>query len=172
LVAKAHPVVLLHPPGMDSRLWLGQFSALMPEHLVIAPDQRGHGGSTPPSSSYDPVEDVGSVMAATGVRAAAFVGLDEGAEHAVRLACAHPELVFALVLVAPVLKVFVREAPDFYERGQQAMFKALHDEEFAPLLSSIATGDMEALADGAMDRIEVGRAIYPKATLRAASSAR
>jgi len=81
----------------DSRLWRHQVAALAERFDVVAPDLPGF-GSTP-----EPREEFSLVDYVTPHLPGALVGNSAGGMVALRTACAHPELVSRLVLVAPGL---------------------------------------------------------------------
>jgi esterase len=98
-------VVLLHGMGGTGSLWRPIAAHLEEQITVIAPDQRGHGGSRPVPVSEDSFtpEDYGSDVAALldrlGVLKATVVGHSMGVRTAVALAHLRPDLVRGLVLV-------------------------------------------------------------------------
>lgn len=96
------PVVLLHAGVADHRMWDGLVTSLAERHDVLAPDLRGFGGSTDmPPGAWSHVEDVAATLDALAVRDAHVVGCSLGAGVAAELAATRPDLVAALLLVAP-----------------------------------------------------------------------
>ena len=89
-------VVLLHSALGDSRLWERQVAALS-GFEVVAPDLPGYGTSPMPREEFSFVDFVVPHLPA------ALVGNSFGGMVALRTACAHPELVSRLVLIAPGL---------------------------------------------------------------------
>jgi pimeloyl-ACP methyl ester carboxylesterase len=98
-------VVLLHGLTASNRSWGAAFDALAETHLLIAPDLLGFGASPRPTWGYGPDAHADAVTAcldALGVRGpAVVVGHSMGALIALRLAVRQPELVAAVVAVAP-----------------------------------------------------------------------
>ncbi|MFB9521559.1 alpha/beta hydrolase [Streptomyces cremeus] len=92
------PVVLLHGGFLDHRMWRAQVPALAGTHRVIAPDARGHGGSSVAKAPFRPADDVAALLAHLGTRPAVLVGLSMGGATAVDVALEHPHLVRALVV--------------------------------------------------------------------------
>jgi 3-oxoadipate enol-lactonase len=88
-------VVLLHSALGDSRLWRHQVAALSGAFDVVAPDLPGYGTTPEPREEFSLVDYV--VPHLPG----ALVGNSAGGMVALRTACAHPELVERLVLIAP-----------------------------------------------------------------------
>jgi 3-oxoadipate enol-lactonase len=92
------PVVLLHESVVDSRIW-ARFLPLVTDRLrTIQYDQRGYGRSPMWDGPYSPVDDLVSVMDATGVERAALIGTSRGGRIAVQAAIERPERISALVL--------------------------------------------------------------------------
>lgn len=64
------PVLLVHGFPLDHTMWQAQIEALSPTHRVIAPDQRGFGGSTatPGTVSMERfADDLNEVLTALGI---------------------------------------------------------------------------------------------------------
>lgn len=97
--AAAPPLVLIHPLGLDLRLW----DALLP-HLaarVLRFDLRGHGGSDGPAPPYALgrlIHDAERLMLHFALKEATVLGAGEGGLIAQGLAAKRPDLVRALVL--------------------------------------------------------------------------
>lgn len=136
--AAGDPVLFLHGYSDHWRSVAPILPLLRPALRVVAPDQRGHGGSERPAGRYDVAtlaDDAAALLDALGIERAAVVGHSLGSLVAQRLAAAHPERVSRLLLVAsaaslvdhPVLRAFaaeVRALPDplprpFVERFQR-----------------------------------------------------
>ncbi len=94
------PVVLLHEGVVDSRIWAPVVPLLADGYRVIRYDQRGFGRSPLPDRPYSVVEDLLSILDATGVEQAALVGCSRGGGIALTTAIERPERVSALVLVS------------------------------------------------------------------------
>ncbi|MDN5917915.1 MAG: alpha/beta hydrolase, partial [Pseudonocardia sp.] len=90
-------LVLLHGGGLDHRMWQSQLGAF-PGWRVIAPDARGHGDSSTPSSPYRLVDDVVAILDALELVRVVVVGLSMGAGTAVDLAVERPDRVRGLVV--------------------------------------------------------------------------
>src|SRR4029450_5699719 len=73
--------VMLHGFGTPGAMWGHLASALIEEHMVVAPDLRGLGLSSKPNGGYDKknqAADVMGVLDALGVRTAELVTHDIG----------------------------------------------------------------------------------------------
>jgi 3-oxoadipate enol-lactonase len=97
------PVVLVHPGLWDARIWDGQFEAFARHHDTIRYDVRGSGRSDGPREPYSDLDDLRVLLDALGIRRCAIVGCGSGAQLAIDVALEHPELVDAIVPVAPSL---------------------------------------------------------------------
>ncbi|HXQ94666.1 MAG TPA: alpha/beta fold hydrolase [Thermoplasmata archaeon] len=98
------PVVLLHGIVGDHTIWNVVARELAHEHLVLAPDLRGHGRSPfPDGSTMEFPELVGDLLALLdreGVDRAHLVGLSAGGFLALAFALAHPARVRSVTLVS------------------------------------------------------------------------
>jgi 3-oxoadipate enol-lactonase len=97
------PVVLVHGALWDRRIWDPQFEAFAARHDVTRYDQRGHGRSAPPVGRYSDVRDLRALLDALGITRCAIVGCSTGAQIAIDFALAHPDVVDAIVPVAPLI---------------------------------------------------------------------
>jgi 3-oxoadipate enol-lactonase len=99
VAGEGDPIVLLHEGVVDSRIW-DPFLPYVGDFKAIRYDQRGYGRSPGWTGSYSPVDDLFSVLDATGVERAALVGTSRGGRIAIQAALERPARVSALVLVA------------------------------------------------------------------------
>lgn len=90
-------LILLHGGAVDRRMWTPQLEAF-PERRVIAPDARGHGGSSDADVPYRLADDVVAVMDALEVDRAVLAGVSMGGGTAVDVALEHPDRCAALVV--------------------------------------------------------------------------
>src|SRR5216684_5997787 len=96
-------VVMLHGFGTTGDMWGHLASALIDDHMVIAPDLRGLGLSSKPDGGYDKknqAADVWGVLDTLGVRTAELVTHDIGIMVGFALAATHPERVSRWVSAA------------------------------------------------------------------------
>ena len=99
---EAPVVVLLHGFPLDGSMWDDQVDALAARFRTIVPDLRGHGRSEAPSGPYtmaDHVADLARLLDRLGIGHAALVGLSMGGYVTSNFLAAHPERVWAAVLV-------------------------------------------------------------------------
>ncbi len=99
---EGRPVILLHGLASTCRIWDFVALILARDFAVIAVDQRGHGDSGKPETGYD-FASVGSDLAAMlegrGIERPVLVGHSWGADVALELAVANPELLQGIVFV-------------------------------------------------------------------------
>lgn len=78
-------------------MWTPQLDAF-PERRIIAPDARGHGGSSDAEGPYRLADDVVVLMDALGLDRAVLAGVSMGGGTAVDVALEHPDRCAALVV--------------------------------------------------------------------------
>ncbi|MGJ9412312.1 alpha/beta fold hydrolase [Aeromicrobium sp. CF4.19] len=91
------PLVLLHGGASDHRAWRPQLEAF-PERRVIAPDARGHGGSSDASQPYRLADDVVALLDALDVASAVLAGVSMGGGTSVDVALEHPDRCAGIVV--------------------------------------------------------------------------
>jgi pimeloyl-ACP methyl ester carboxylesterase len=96
-------LVLIHAGIADRRMWDDQFPLFSRNFRVLRYDMRGFGQTEPGDEAFADWEDLVRLLQALEIDAAVVVGVSMGARVAVELALMRPELVRALVLVAPGL---------------------------------------------------------------------
>ena len=96
------PVVLLHGLASTCRIWDLVAPILARDFTVIAVDQRGHGDSGKPDHGYDfdsVAGDIAALLAGRGIERPVVVGHSWGADVALELAVARPDLLRGIVFV-------------------------------------------------------------------------
>jgi pimeloyl-ACP methyl ester carboxylesterase len=99
---KGQPVLLLHGYAQTSRMWRPLMIELAKTHLVVAPDLRGFGQSSKPTSGYEKktmAQDVHALATSLGFRSASVVGHDIGLMVAYAYAAQYPSEVDRIVLM-------------------------------------------------------------------------
>lgn len=114
----AEAILFLHGFPESHRTWRYQLANLALDFRVVAPDQRGFGGSDKPEGveEYEtskPVADLIALADALGIGSFTLVGHDWGGAAAWLAALKHPDLVKRLVVVnAPHPLIFQRSLID------------------------------------------------------------
>jgi pimeloyl-ACP methyl ester carboxylesterase len=114
----AEPIIFLHGFPESHRTWRHQLHSLAPDFRVVAPDQRGFGGSDKPEGveEYEtskPVADLMALADALGIGQFTLVGHDWGGAAAWLAALKHPDRIKRLVIVnAPHPLIFQRTLID------------------------------------------------------------
>ena len=99
-------ILLLHGFPHTWELWSRLIPELAENHFVIAPDLRGHGGTTRAAEGYDLAtlsHDALALLDAFGVVEADVMAMDIGASTAFYLALAHPERIRRLVIMEAII---------------------------------------------------------------------
>ena len=121
LAGSGEPLLLLHGFPQHSHMWRRLMPVLSSRFTVIAPDQRGAGGSSRPATGYDKrtmASDIyGLVHDVLGFDRINLLGYDQGAGTAYAYAAAHPEQVRRLVFVEFALAGFGYEEALTPKRG-------------------------------------------------------
>ena len=120
----AEPLIFLHGFPESHRTWRHQLANLAADYRVVAPDQRGFGGSDKPEGveAYKTdriVEDLIALADALGLGGFTLVGHDWGGAAAWLAALRHPDRVKRLVIVnAPHPLIFQKSM--FDDEAQRA----------------------------------------------------
>lgn len=93
----ATPLVLLHGGAADHRMWWPQLSAF-DDRRVVAPDARGHGGTSDAERAYRLCDDVIALLDALEIEQAVLAGISMGGGTAVDVALEHPGRITGLVV--------------------------------------------------------------------------
>lgn len=97
-------VVLINAGGLDCSMWEPQFGALAKDFRVIRYDPRGLGKSEEvPDKPFSAAHDLLGLLRALSLEHASLLGSSLGASTAIDFALHFPEMVNALILVAPAL---------------------------------------------------------------------
>ncbi len=98
------PLLLIHGFTGTAQSHLGHLIRQLQEnYLVIAPDLRGYGSSQPPQRSYPPnfyqrdADDLAALLKHLNSDPVVVLGFSDGAESAILLAAAYPELVCGVI---------------------------------------------------------------------------
>lgn len=126
---EGEPVVLLHGIPQSSHEWRHVIPLLAPHYRVIAPDLRGLGDSSRPSTGYDKKTVAADVWRLVhehlGISRFHLVGHDWGGPTAFALACAHQDAVRRLAILDVAIP---GDGADFSQGGRRwhhALFRTL-----------------------------------------------
>ncbi|MDQ5851087.1 MAG: alpha/beta hydrolase [Chloroflexota bacterium] len=103
VAGEGHPLVLLHGGLVDRRMWDGQFGVFAEGFRVIRYDARGYGNSETGIGTYSNHEDLHGLLRFLDIPEAYLLGLSGGGLLAIDFTLAYPEMVDALIPVAPGL---------------------------------------------------------------------
>ncbi len=107
-------LLLLHGIQVAGLSWLRVAQALEADYNLVIPDARGHGQSSRVDVGFSRdqmVDDAAYLIRTLGLGQPLVLGHSMGAETAAYLAATHPELVRAVILEDPALRVI--PMPDF-----------------------------------------------------------
>ena len=99
---EGRPLVLLHGLASTCRIWDFVAPLLAKDFAVIAADQRGHGDSGKPEQGYDFARvgrDVEALLEGRSIHRPVLIGHSWGADVALELAVARPDLLQGIVFV-------------------------------------------------------------------------
>jgi pimeloyl-ACP methyl ester carboxylesterase len=99
-------ILLLHGFPHTWELWSRVIPKLAENHFVIAPDLRGHGGTTRAAEGYDLATlslDALALLNELGVDEADVMAMDVGASTAFYLALVHPDRIRRLVIMEAII---------------------------------------------------------------------
>ena len=102
IAGKGDPVILLHGYAETSRMWRPLMAELAKTRTVIAPDLRGFGQSSKPTSGYDKknmARDIHNLAVSLGFKRESIVGHDIGLMVAYAYAAQYPTEVDKVVLM-------------------------------------------------------------------------
>ena len=103
VLGEGPPLVLIHAGSLDLRMWDGQFETFAKHYKVIRYDVRRHGRTQSPGGKYSDSEDLYRLLKHLGIDKAYVVGLSLGGRIAIDFTLEHPDMVSALIPVAPGL---------------------------------------------------------------------
>lgn len=98
----APALILIHGFPLDSGMWNAQLAGLARHCFVVAPDLRGHGGSTlgePPYSVDRHADDIAALMETLGIARAVVAGLSMGGYVALAFWRRHPKKAAGIALI-------------------------------------------------------------------------
>jgi pimeloyl-ACP methyl ester carboxylesterase len=156
------PLVLLHGWPETWYAWHKVMPALAKNYTVIAPDLRGLGDSSKPTSGYDgntTAEDIYQLISQLGFSKIFLVAHDVGAQTAYSYAAGHPSNVSRLVIMDAVFPGFfppnfegvcwwcsfhqTRDIPELLTAGNERDYLSWHYRGLAYNREAIAEADID-----------------------------
>jgi len=128
------PLIMAHGGLLDCTMWDGQFEEFARLFRVVRYDARGDGKSPDVEGRYSNFEDLKKLLDGLGIPKAVLMGLSKGGRTAADFAIAHPEMVEALVLVAPGLSGHPFDSPELQKT-------------YAPLTEAYKKGDLDLIVE-------------------------
>ncbi len=129
VAGEGFPLLLIHAGVADSRMWDEQFSVFAQHYRVIRYDVRGFGQSEVSAGPNSNHGDVADLFRHLHIEKAHIIGISFGGLVALDFTLAYPEMVAALILVAPsisgnqpseMVKKFAAEEDAYLEKGDLA----------------------------------------------------
>ncbi|MCA1553159.1 MAG: alpha/beta hydrolase, partial [Chloroflexi bacterium] len=126
---EGHPLVLLHAGIADHRMWDEQMPVFAERYRVIRWDMRGFGQSKTEAGTYSLRDDLLALLKHLGVEHAYVCGVSMGGALTIDFALEHPEMVDAIIPVAPGVSGYQPPSEDSpkaqweketFARGEQA----------------------------------------------------
>lgn len=118
------PLLLIHAGVADSGMWDNQFELFSQTHQVIRCDLRGFGQSRKSPGLFAHYEDIAALLKYLKIEAVSLVGASFGGYVTLDFVLTYPEMVTALVLVAPALGGYEftsTEMLDFFAAEEAAL---------------------------------------------------
>ena len=103
IMGEGPPLVLIHGGMVDRRMWDDQFEAFARHFRVIRYDARQHGKSRSRPEVYTDHDDLYALLKQLDIDKAFIMGLSMGGRIAIDFTLKYPEMVRALIPVAPGL---------------------------------------------------------------------
>lgn len=101
VMGEGHPLVLIHGGFMDIRMWDNEFELLAKYFKVIRYDLRGYGKSAVPNKTFSHIDDLFHLLKYLKIDKTYILGLSLGSMVAIDFTLTHPDMVDALIPVAP-----------------------------------------------------------------------
>jgi 3-oxoadipate enol-lactonase len=103
---RGEPLILLHAAVADSRQWDDHVAAFAARYRVIRYDMQGFGQTPAVAEPVRRADELHGLLQQLDIRRAHLVGVSNGGSTAIDFAVLHPDMVGALVAVAPGLSGF------------------------------------------------------------------
>jgi pimeloyl-ACP methyl ester carboxylesterase len=125
IAGEGYPLVLMHGGIMDNTMWDDQFAEFAQHYRVIRFDLRGFGQSDLPSGPepYSSRGDLRALLAFLGIDRANVLGISMAGSIAIDFTLDYPNMVNALILVAPGVNGYDHDAVQ--SQDEKAMFQEI-----------------------------------------------
>jgi 3-oxoadipate enol-lactonase len=124
-------LVLIHAGFGNLEMWDDQVQAFAGHYRVIRYDLRGWGMSPSPPGKFSHHEDLAALLRHLEVKTAAILGSSMGGGVAIDFSLAHPEMVWALIVVAPAISGYPMERNAAIEQRRLASYQAYQSGDLA-----------------------------------------
>ncbi len=105
-------LVMIHAGFLDSRMWDSQFKLYSQNYRVIRYDVRGFGKSDIAKTKFSDYRDLHTLLKHLRVERTSLLGVSNGGRIALDFAVEYPDMVEALVLVAPGVSGYKDSGPE------------------------------------------------------------
>ncbi len=124
VAGEGYPLVLMHGGIMDSAMWDDQFETFAQHYRVIRYDLRGFGQSDlPGAETFSMRGDLRALLEFLGIEKANVLAISMAGSIAIDFALDFPDIVNALILVAPGVNGFDYDA--IQPEDEKAMFQEI-----------------------------------------------
>lgn len=117
VMGQGHPLVLVHAGIADSRMWDDQFPEFAKHYRAIRYDLRSYGKTESEPTAFSFRQDLYELLQHLGVNQTHLLGISMGGQIALDFTLEHPEVVTALILVAPGVSGYQHQ-PDTEQKSQ------------------------------------------------------
>ncbi len=118
------PIVLIHSGLGHLEMWDDQMPAFSKRHRVVRYDVRGWGQSQGTASDYSDHDDLRGLLRRLGIEKTAVLGCSSGGSIAIDFSLAYPEMVSALIAVAPAVSGHRLEPDELITQMRSASYEA------------------------------------------------
>src|SRR3954463_5748998 len=123
VAGQGHPLALIHAGVADLTMWDEQMEAFSERYRVIRYDTRGFGRTTTEDVGFSNRKDLYDLLRHLGVERSYVLGISRGGQIAIDFTIEHPEVVDALIAVAPGISGFQGELTE----EEMALFNRMEE---------------------------------------------
>jgi 3-oxoadipate enol-lactonase len=118
------PLVLIHSGLGHLEMWDDQMAAFAQHHQVIRYDVRGLGKSQSEPTPFSHFGDLEALLRCLNVEQTAVLGSSDGGGIAIDFSLSYPEMVTALIVVAPSLAGYETQPDEVVKQNRIASYEA------------------------------------------------